>query len=338
MRVLKLSIFYISALCIILSSCGLPKEEGNTEKGKEKEEEDYRTYLLLGTSTPGGTYFPLGQEIAKVMQNNASVENLNVSAISTAASKENLARISLEELQLGMAIHIHVKEASKGEGDFDGAKVENLGFFGQLFPEIMHIVTLGDTGIHSINELKEKKIAIGEKESGTQSTAKKILEAHGLHDDDYVAIEKNFDEAKTMLQEGEVDALFSFLGMPDGSIEALQAETKDIKFLEITDEALEQLQKDTDFEPFMINDNGYTWLKQPISTVTAYAILVGSTTQIDEEVGYEITKALFDNASYITNAQGKTITKENALKGSKGIKLHPGAKKYFEEEGLLEEE
>ncbi|OZM56082.1 hypothetical protein CIB95_13310 [Lottiidibacillus patelloidae] len=337
MKSFHLSAVFLFACCIFISACGLPEDEGAKEAKKKELKEDFRTYLLLGTSSPGGTYFPLGQEIASVIQNNAPVEGLDVSAIATAASKENLERISIEELQLGMTIHIHAKEASEGTGDYEDAKVENLGFFGQLYPEIMQIVTLGETGILSISELQGKKVAIGPKKSGSHDAAKQILEVHGVHDGDYEAIEVDIEEAKKMLQEGRIDALFSFLGLPNNVINDLQTATEDVKFLEITDDGLEQLQKTTGYDPFIINDTSYDWLETEASTITAYAILVGSTSQIDEEVGYEITKALYENASYITHPQGKFITKNNALKGSKGIKLHPGAKKYFEEEGLLEE-
>jgi uncharacterized protein len=337
MKSFRFSIFYILTICLIFSACGLPEEEGQKDKKGKALEGNFRTYLLLGTSSPGGTYFPLGQEIASVIQNNAPVEGLDVSAIATAASKENLERISIEELQLGMTIHIHAKEASEGTGDYEDAKVENLGFFGQLYPEIMQIVTLGETGITSISELQGKKVAIGSKKSGTHDAAKQILEIHGVHPGDYEAIEVDVEEGKKMLQEGSIDALFSFLGLPNNVINDLQAETEDVRFLEITDDGLEQLQKTTAYEPFIINNSSYDWLENEASSIIAYAILVGSTSQIDEEVGYEITKALYENASYITHPQGKFITKNNALKGSKGIELHPGAKKYFEEEGLLKE-
>ena len=58
----------------------------------------------------------------------------------------------------------------------------------------------------------------------------------------------------------------------------------------------------------------------------------------DANTVYEITKALFSDATQKTlaagHAKGKMITKENAVKGA-GIPFHPGAEKYYREVGLI---
>jgi uncharacterized protein len=321
----------IVVFMLLMTACG------ETATDTEGTGDDFRKDLQLGTGSPGGTYFPLGQEMATVIKNNAGVEGINVSAVSTGASNDNLARISRGDLQLGMTVHIPAQHAAEGTGVFEGKKVENFGFMGHIYPEVMQVVTLGKTGINSISELKGKKVAIGPPGSGTQAAAKKILEAHGLKDGDYTAYEEGFGDAKKKLQDGQIHATFGFLGLPAASINELQTQTKDVKFLEIKGDALETLQNTTGYEPFEIKEGAYAWLTSSAHTVTAYAILVGSTTQISEEVGYEITKALFENASYITHAQGMHITKENALSGSTGLPLHPGAERYFKEIGLIEE-
>jgi TRAP-type uncharacterized transport system substrate-binding protein len=51
---------------------------------------------------------------------------------------------------------------------------------------------------------------------------------------------------------------------------------------------------------------------------------------------YDVTKAIFENLDKVTHAKGKMIKAENAVKGT-GIDLHPGAKKYFDEQGLKAE-
>jgi uncharacterized protein len=291
--------------------------------------------LQLGTGSTGGTYYPLGQEIATVMTNNVEVDGFNVSAVSTGASNDNLARISREELQLGMTVHIPAQNAQQGKAEFEGNAVDNFGFMGHIYPEVMQVVTLESAGVNTIAELKGKRVAIGPPGSGTQAAAKQILAAYGLSDGDYTAFEEGFGDAKKKLQDGQVDATFGFLGLPASSIDELQAQTGEVKFLEIEGSALETLQSNTEYEAFEIPAGSFEWLTDSVNTITAYAILVGSTTQIDEDLGYEITKALFENSSSISHTQGQHLTKENALKGSKGLNFHPGAEKYFKEVGLL---
>ncbi|WLR50255.1 TAXI family TRAP transporter solute-binding subunit [Bacillus tianshenii] len=342
-----LALVLLFAMSMVLAACGgggneaeNAGSEGDSEnQGSEQAEGgegNYITDLQLGTGSTGGTYFPLGQEIATVLNNNVEAEGFNVSAVSTGASNDNLARIMREDLQLGMTVHIPAKNAVDGEGEFDGVPVENVGFMGHIYPEVMQVVTLGSTGIESIADLKGKKVAIGPPGSGTQAAAKKILEAYGLKEGDYKAFEEGFGDAKNKLQDGQVDATFGFLGLPASSIDELQAQTKDVKYLPIEGDALATLEETTGYEGYEIAADTFEWLDAPVNTITAYAIMVGSTSQISEELGYQITKAMFENADSISHAQGAHITKENALKGSKGLPMHPGAKKYFEEAGISE--
>jgi len=99
---------------------------------------------------------------------------------------------------------------------------------------------------------------------------------------------------------------------------------------------LKYVEEHSQYKAFEIPADTYEWLDAPVNTVSAYAVLVGSLTQVSEELGYEITKALFENAAEITHEQGKSITKENALRGSDGLPFHPGAEKYFKEAGILQ--
>ena len=58
----------------------------------------------------------------------------------------------------------------------------------------------------------------------------------------------------------------------------------------------------------------------------------------DTETVYQITKALYSDATQKTlaagHAKGKLITLQNAVKGA-GIPFHPGAEKFYREAGAL---
>ena len=64
--------------------------------------------------------------------------------------------------------------------------------------------------------------------------------------------------------------------------------------------------------------------------------MYASTTQVDEELGYELTKALYEQADSLTLAQKELIDLEEATLGQGDVPLHPGAQKYFQEQGLLD--
>ncbi|MCE7793562.1 TAXI family TRAP transporter solute-binding subunit [Salipaludibacillus sp. CUR1] len=291
--------------------------------------------LQLGTGSTGGTYYPLGQEMATVINNNIEVDGFDLSAVSSGASVDNIVSIFQGEMDLGMTVHLPALDSLTGDGDFEGVAVDNFGFMGHIYPEVMQIVTGADSDIESIADLEGKSVAIGPPGSGTQAAAKLILEAYGLEDGDYDAYEEGFGDAAGRIQDGNLDASFGLLGLPAGSIEELSI-SRDIRLLPISDEGLDYIEENSGYEELTIPADSYDFLDEDIQAVTAYAILVGSTDTIDEDLGYEITKALFEHSGDISHPQGDHLTKENALNGSEGLPMHPGAERYFDEEGITE--
>ncbi|WP_017726868.1 TAXI family TRAP transporter solute-binding subunit [Halalkalibacterium ligniniphilum] len=329
---------------LILGACGgtdttieaEPDDPATEEPAADAEElsENFITELQMGTGSTGGTYYPLGQEMANVMNDNVEYEGFNVSAVASGASVENLGGIYRGEMQLGMTVHIPALEAFNGEGDFEGAQVENFGFMGHIYPEVMQVVTTANTGITSIEDLRGKRVAIGPAGSGTQSAAKLILEAYGIEDGDYEAFEEGFGDAAARLQDNQLDASFGLLGLPASNIEELSFQ-REVVILPIEGDALNYITENSDYGHLEIPADAYEFLDGPVDTITAYAILVGSTDQISEELGYEIVKGLYENVDSISHPQGVHLSLENILNGSEGLPLHPGAERYFKEQGLL---
>ncbi|WP_280769320.1 TAXI family TRAP transporter solute-binding subunit [Salipaludibacillus daqingensis] len=291
--------------------------------------------LQLGTGSTGGTYYPLGQEMATVINNNIEVEGFDLSSVSSGASVDNIVSISQGEMALGMTVHLPALDALTGDGDFEGVAIDNFGFMGHIYPEVMQIVTGADSGIESISDLEGASIAIGPPGSGTQAAAKLILEAYGIEDGDYDAFEEGFGDAAGRIQDGNLDASFGLLGLPAGSIDEL-AVSRDINLIPVSEEGLQYVEENSGYEALTIPADSYDFLEEDVQAITAYAVLVGSTDLIDEDLGYDIMKALYENSGDISHPQGEFLTEENAMNGSDGLPLHPGAERYFEEIGVLE--
>jgi len=332
-------IFSFSTLLVACGGSNSGTEGGGTSNngtsGTEPEAtNDFKTDLQMGTGSTGGTYFALGQEMANVMNAHVVSEGFNVSAVASGASVENLANIARGDFQLGLTVHVPALDAYKGEGDFEGVAVDNFGFMGHVYPEVMQVVTTKNTGITSIADLKGKKVTIGPAGSGTQAAAKLILEAYGISDGDYQSYEEGFGDAAGKLQDGQIDASFGLLGLPASSVEEL-ATQREVVILPIEGDALKYIEENSPYKSLEIPGDAYKFLDGPVNTITAYAILVGSLNQISEELGYEIVKGLYENASDITHASGSHMTIENIMNGSEGLPMHPGAEKYFKEIGAL---
>src|SRR5690606_1883978 len=136
------------------------------------------------------------------------------------------------------------------------------------------------------------------------------------------------------VQDGNIEVSIGVLGLPAGSIESLQASAGDVKMLGLSDEAIKHIEENSGYKRYTIPQDTYDFLDSDVETVTAYAVLMGNTDTIDEELGYELAKIMIENASENTHDQAKQMTLENALNGAEGLPIHPSAKKYYEEQGL----
>jgi uncharacterized protein len=180
----------------------------------------------------------------------------------------------------------------------------------------------------------KKNIAIGPPASETNNVSKLILEAYGIEDDDYNKFQEGFGDAADGVQDGNIDVSIGILGLPAGSIESLQASSKDVKMLSLSDEAIKYIEENSGYRRLTIPKDTYDFLTEDVETVTAYAVLMGNTDTIDDELGYQLAKIMVENASENTHDQAKQMTLENALRGAEGLLIHPGAKRYYEEQGL----
>lgn len=180
----------------------------------------------------------------------------------------------------------------------------------------------------------DTKIAIGPPGSATNTMSTVILEAYGVGEDDYKEYQEGFGDAADLVQDGNIDITVGVLGLPAGNIESLHATAGDAKILGLSDEAVAEIEENSGYEGYIIPEDSYEFLDGDVQTVAAFAVLIGNTDTIDEELGYELARIMIENADEVTHAQGKQMTLDNALNGSEGLPIHPGAARYYEEEGL----
>ncbi|MGM7703150.1 TAXI family TRAP transporter solute-binding subunit [Pseudalkalibacillus sp. Hm43] len=320
MKKLSLTFVLMLAFTLVLAGC-------NELGGGDGAEADPEEVSML-TGGTGGTYFPLGGEIAEVMSKNSEK---SVSAQASGASVENIQTLQDGDADLAFTQTDIASYAVEGKLMFEDSAADNVQAIGTLYPETIQIVVLKDSDIKSVEDLKGKKVSIGDVGSGTAENAKQILEVHGISTDDIEVQNLPFDESAELLQDGDLDAAFITSGAPTGAIEGLAA-LKPVRIVPIEDDKAKEL---SEKYPYYAQDtipSGTYQLEEEVNTVAVLAMLVARK-DLSEDAVYNLTKAFFDNVGNIKHAKGEKISAENALNGV-GIDLHPGAEKYYKEKGL----
>lgn len=312
----------------LLAACG-SEDSGGSAGG---DEEDFVTDLTFGTGGTGGVYYPLGGEYATIYED--SIDGVTVNYTDSGASVENIGKIFQGEWQLGIVQSDTAQTAVTGTGEFEGAKVDNVGWIAALYPEAAHIVALAGSGFESPEDLKGKRIAVGDVGSGTRAASDAILAAYGIEEGDYEPFEQDFASSLDLLRDNNIDASIFVVGTPTGSLGDLAA-TNEVALISMDQEKADEVAGETSFDAYTIEPDSYDFLEEPVITLSVAATLVASTSQVSPELGYDLTAATFEHADQITLPQGDLITHDFALSGQGDVPLHPGAEKYYKEQGLI---
>ena len=292
-------------------------------------------FFRIGTGGTAGTYYPVGGMIAN------SVSQPGKIIVTAAASNGSLANVNGiigGSLESGFSQSDVATWGYTGTGTFEGkAKLTGLRMIANLYPESVHVVVKKGSGIKSIADLKGKRVALDEPGSGTLINARIILAAYGVKESDIKAEYIKPNQAGDKLKDGALDAFFFVGGAPAGAIAELASGGSGIELLPIDGPQAEGLRMAS---PFFAVDTiaGETYKGVAVVKTLSVGAQWVTSDKADTETVYQITKALFSDATQKAlaagHAKGKFITKENAVKAV-GIPFHPGAEKYYKEVGLI---
>jgi TRAP transporter TAXI family solute receptor len=286
--------------------------------------------LSIATGGTGGTYYPYGGGLAEVIGRH--VEGASATAEVTGASVENMALIARMESDLAIALADTVLDAFKGAGRFDGRQVDARAL-ASIYPNAVQIVTLADSGITSLADLKGKRVSVGAPGSGTEVNAQSILTANGITYDDIDEQRLNFNETADALRDGDIDAGFWSVGPPTSSIMNLAA-TRDIVLIPLTEaEVAAAKAAEPVFAAYTLRTGIYEGVEAPVPTIAVPNVLVVNA-EMDEDLAYNITKAMFENVQELiaVHPAANDTTIEFSL-GATPIPMHPGALRYYDEIG-----
>lgn len=288
--------------------------------------------MTMGTGSPTGTYYAYGGIIGQYITNNAGI---NVNAVSTGGSKDNIQGIDVGDYQLGTVQSDVMHYAWNGTRSFEeDGKVETFRTVAGLYAEAVQLVTV-NPDIKSVADLKDKKVSIGAPGSGVFFNAMDVLAAAGLSEKDIKPQYQNFDESADALKDGKIDAAFIVAGAPTPAITELSMTNDNVRIVPIDGDIAEKLMKDNTFySVYKIPAETYKNQTEEITTVTVKATLIVSAHASEDDV-YNLTAAIFDNIEAIAkeHAKGAELSLENATDGLT-VPFHAGAAKYFKEKNI----
>lgn len=178
-------------------------------------------------------------------------------------------------------------------------------------------------------------IALGPENSTSHHVSQRLLAAHNLTENDVNVQEGRFEEALKGIETGSTDIAMGFFGLPSRNVDSLQAATGDLKLLSVSDAVLDDFEQHTGYRRFSIPKDSYLFLDNDIQTLAAYAVLMANTNTVSDELAYQLAKVMYEQGQAIPHSQAQFLTLTHALDGAEQLRIHPGAKRFYEEQGLI---
>ncbi|SDY47770.1 hypothetical protein SAMN05192546_102245 [Tindallia californiensis] len=319
---------------LLMSGCSI-LEEAEDEVDDVAVQEMHQDYeemeITIATGGTGGVYFPLGGAMATIF--NTYVPGLKATAESTGAAIANIDLIRTGEAKMAFAQNDITYYAYTGTEMYSDEMdlADNVRGLAVLYPEIIQIVSLVESEIDEVEDLRGKRIAIGAERSGTEANATHILQIHGIEKEDLEEVHSiSFAQAVMKMRNGQIDAAFVTAGIPTSAISEM-IEYMDVSIVPIRPEIIRML---SDRYPFYVEVDipagTYEGQETDVTTTAVMAMLVVSS-DLPEMLVYNMTQAIFEHQEFIAeiHERGNDIILETALIGMP-VDLHPGAARFYE--------
>ena len=290
--------------------------------------------LTIATGGVAGVYYPVGGGYAQIIDQ--FVPGYTASVEATGASVDNVAFISRGDSDLALALADTVLAAYAGTGRFGPGgnlpRLPNLRVITVAYTNAVHVLTLADSGIESLQDLRGKRVSVGSPGSGTEVSARTMLEAVGITYDDFQVERLGVGETADALRDGAIDAGFWSGGVPTGGVLSL-AETRQIKLVPISDEEFAQINAaDPTLIRYVFPAGAYRGTPETASVGTPNLLIVSA--EMDEELAYQFTKQLFEHIRIVQAIHPSAFETVPEAALASPVPLHLGAIRALEELGL----
>ncbi len=297
-------------------------------------------FITIGTGGVTGVYYPTGGAICRLVNKDRKEHGIRCSVESTGGSVYNIKTIRAGELEFGVAQsdwQFHAYNGTSDNFEADGP-FENLRAVFSIHPEPFTVVARSDSGIKTFDDLKGKRVNLGNPGSGARGTFEIVMAEKGWTTDDFaLAAELKPAEQSAALCDNQVDAIVFTVGHPSGTIQ--EATTAcDSVVVNVTGEAIDKLIADNSYYRTATIPGGmYRGTDEDVTTFGVGATLVSSA-DVSEDAVYAVVSSVFENFDDFKKLHPAfaNLKPEEMATAGLSAPLHDGAAKYYREQGWIE--
>ena len=295
--------------------------------------------VAIGTGEAGGSYHKLGRALCRLVESGRDTHGVTCESLATPGALFNLANVRGGAIEFGLVpsdLQYHAV-AHSGPFQFVDATYENIRSLFSLYAEVFTLVAQRDAGIAGLDDLKGRRVNNGIWGTTERSFVDALVAAKGWSDRDFLLVEElPVSQQSLAFCHGRLDAIVYSVSHPNRDVGRV-LEMCDAVLVGVAASEVTSVQADN---PYYIAGeipaDIYPQASNPIATFGIKVTLVGSA-ETDAETVYGVVKSVFENLDRLKRSNRALMSVEPVEMISDGLTapLHEGAKRYFQEAGLM---
>ncbi len=290
--------------------------------------------IKIASGNVTGVYYPTAGALCRTINHNSPL--LYCSVLVSNGSVSTIEYLSANPRNFALSQSDIAEKAYNASSPFDkDKKFLSLRKVFTLADESMTIIVRGGSNIKNFSDLKNKKISFGERGNGTEIFISDIIKSYNWEKSDLEVVYINPTNLSKSLCSGEIDAIIYTVSHPNGLVQE-SLNNCDAKIISLGEKKIKDLIGNKPyFKRKSIAKEIYA-TKLPIDVISVESA-VYTTSEMPDKLVYDFTKQIFQRIHEIQTLHPvlKKLEKQNMIKMDTIIPLHPGAKKYFAEQGWI---
>jgi hypothetical protein len=287
--------------------------------------------LTMGATHSASSFYAYQVGITNFL--NTAVENVNINVRELGGAEVSTEALLRDEIDMGISVTSSDFASMNGVAPFSGS-ADNLRTLFYFAPLPLNFVVAADAGVDSVSGLAGQPFNPGGRGTSTERQVEQIMGNMAITPD---WLRAEGGDALDAFQNGRIIGFVKGGIHPDGYIQQA-ASARDIVFL-----SLDEAQRNNVIEayPFFSSTTNnpsefYGETEGEVSTLQT-AIGINTTTNLDEEIAYQIARAIFSDAgkqaASEVYAPARSIDAAQLTIDAAVAPLHIGVIRYLEEAG-----
>ena len=284
--------------------------------------------LTFVTGPAGGFGFPTGSAWASAV---GAEVGIPISVEATTGLQVNPLMIEDKKAEVGLSAGDTSLEGWNGADWTKGRQIRAQRALVVLDPWVMQLYTTRKSGISALTDLNGKSVNPSRRRSWTDNVLRDMVEILGLKPGRISNVGPN--DANTLLGDGRLDIAAVAGAIPHPALSEFEVNHEMVLIPMSKEEQQKYLAKHTALFAYDIPANSYKGQTRPVPTVASYNIYIVHK-DLPDSLVYALAKATFAKKDQLAAAHKAFARMEAKNIVYATVPLHPGAVRYFEEQGI----